>query len=273
MKFNFYLANIGYENASITQLEESFITLNKIAVTDAKLEDTFLKSKTFFEINTSEGSLSEILFSQDSKFKNKELSKWVLPRMLGKINDIEENFETLNEIDIHCPNEHNAFWGACFEEENERHIDTEEKYHSFKEQKIQEIQEITKGIEIWERRSKLFKRIELCPGVEAQLKSIGYTKQILERLRMLDEYCQDYWIEGSFSYKDADKQVALDISLESASVMNDPKKKRMRMFKLPNGQTECFELHIKTGNLRFHFFPDNNSLKIYIGYIGAHLPT
>ena len=46
MKFNFYLANIGYEKASITELEEGFITLNKIAVTEAKPEDTFLKSKT-----------------------------------------------------------------------------------------------------------------------------------------------------------------------------------------------------------------------------------
>ena len=114
MKFNFYLANIGYEKASITELEESFITLNKIAVTDAKPEDTFLKSKTFFEINTSEGSLSEILFSQDSKFKNKELKR-VIPSMLGKINEFEASFETLNEIDIHYPQKSNAFWGAHFE--------------------------------------------------------------------------------------------------------------------------------------------------------------
>jgi len=267
MKFNFYLANIGYEKASITELEESFITLNKIAVTDAKPEDTFLKSKTFFEINTSEGSLYEILFSQDSKFKNKELKR-VIFKMLGKINEFEASFETLDEIKGCYPDEHNAFWGAHFEVTDERHIDTEEKYHSFKKQKIQDI---TKGIEIWERRSLLFKRIELCPGVEEQLKN-GYTGQILEKLLILDEYCQDYWIEGSFSYKDANQRVALNISPESDSTMNDAKKKQKRMFKLPNGKTECFELHIKTGDLRFHFFPDNNSLKIYIGYIRTHLP-
>ena len=107
MKFNFYLANIGYEKASITELEESFITLNKIAVTDAKPEDTFLKSKTFFEINTSEGSLYEILFSQDSKFKNKELKR-VIFKMLGKINEFEASFETLDEIKGCYRDEHNA---------------------------------------------------------------------------------------------------------------------------------------------------------------------
>lgn len=268
MKFNFYLANIGYEKASITELEESFITLNKIAVTDAKPEDTFLKSKTFFEINTSEGSLSEILFSQDSKF-NKELKR-VIFKMLGKINEFEASFETLDEIKGCYRDEHNAFWGAHFEEENERHINTEEKYHSFKEQRIKDI---TQGIEIWERQSLLFKRIELCPEVETQLKSVGYTEQILNKLLELDSYCQNYWQKGSFSYKDANQRVALKISPESDSTMNDAKKKQKRMFKLPNGKTECFELHIKTGDLRFHFFPDNNSLKIYIGYIRTHLPT
>ena len=105
------------------------------------------------------------------------------------------------------------------------------------------------------------------------MKSIGYTEQILEKLRILDKYCQDYWIGGSFIYNDANQRVALKISPESDPTMNDAKKKQMRMFKLPNGKTECFELHIKTGDLRFHFFPDNNSLKIYIGYIGTHLPT
>ena len=270
MKFNFYLANIGYEKASITELEESFITLNKIAVTDAKPEDTFLKSKTFFEINTSEGSLYEILFSQDSKFKNKELKR-VIFKMLGKINEFEASFETLDEIKGCYRDEHNAFWGAHFEEENERHINTEEKYHLFKKQKVQEIK---KGIEIWERQSLLFKRIELCPEVKTQLKSVGSIKQILKTLLLLDDYCVISWNNGKFNYDEARSfNSALDISTESTSTNNNSKKKRMRMFKLPNGKKECFELHIKTDDLRFHFFPDNNSLKIYIGYIGTHLPT
>ena len=266
--FNFYLANIGYEKASITELEESFITLNKIAVTDAKPEDTFLKSKTFFEINTSEGSLYEILFSQDSKFKNKELKR-VIFKMLGKINEFEASFETLDEIKGCYRDEHNAFWGAHFEEENEQYIDTEEKYHSFKEQKIQDI---NTGIEIWERQSLLFKRIELCPGVEAQLKSIGSAQQILKTLLTLYNYCVTFWNNGGFNYDEARGfNSALDISTESTSTNNNSKKKQKRLFKLPNGNTECFDLHIKPNkNLRIYIFPDN--LKIYIGYIGAHLP-
>ncbi len=41
------------------------------------------------------------------------------------------------------------------------------------------------------------------------------------------------------------------------------------MFKLPNGKTECFDLHIKTGDLRFHFLSEN--LTIFISYIAKRL--
>lgn len=263
MKFNFYLASIGYENASITELEESFITLN-IIHSARRGEEVFLKSDAFWDIKT----LDDIYIVEAiEKFSDRQFVGTTYG-LLEQISSIQ-NFRTLNEIDTHYPQKHNAFWGAQFEITDERHINSEEKYHSFKKQKIRNI---TKGIEIWERRSLLFERIELCSGVEAQLKSIGYTGQILEKLLILDEYCQDSWIGGSFSHKNASQRVALNISLESVSTMNDPRKKQMRMFELPNGKTECFELHIKTGDLRFHFFPDNNSLKIYIGYIGAHLP-
>ena len=53
--------------------------------------------------------------------------------------------------------------------------------------------------------------------------------------------------------------------------MEQEKYKCQRMFKLPDGRIECFEWHIKTGNLRLHFFPEN--CIIYVGYIGKHLDT
>lgn len=257
--FNFYLATIGYENASVAELEENFKTLNVIHSAQRK-EEAFLKSDAFWDIETSEGIFCEII----ATFTDGQLINTVY-RLLESISS-EKDFRTLDEIDTHYPQKNNAFWGAQFEITDERHINTEEKYHSFKKQKIRNI---TKGIEIWERRSLLFERVVLCPEVETQLKSIGYTEQILNKLLELDSYCQNYWQQGNFSYKEANERAALNISPESASTMNDIKKKQERMFKLPNGKTECFELHIKTGDLRFHFLSEN--LTIFIGYIGKHL--
>jgi hypothetical protein len=260
--FNFYLATIGYENASIAELEESFRTLN-IIVEEAKPEDTFLRSDTFWYIETSEGIFCEIIATfTDGQLKN------TVYKLLESISS-KKDFRTLDEIDTYYPQKKNAFWGACFEEENERHINTEEKYHLFKKQKVQEI---TKGIEIWERQSLLFKRIELCPEIETQLKSVGSVKQILKTLLLLDDYCVTSWNNGRFNENEAMKfNSALEISVESPSTNNNSKKKQKRLFKLPNGKTEYFDLHIKPNkNLRIYIFPDN--LKIYIGYIGAHLP-
>jgi len=259
--FNFYLATIGYENASIAELEESFRTLN-IIVEEAKPEDTFLRSDTFWYIETSEGIFCEIIATfTDGQLKN------TVYKLLESISS-KKDFRTLDEIDTYYPQKKNAFWGACFEEENERHINTEEKYHLFKKQKVQEI---TKGIEIWERQSLLFKRIELCPEIETQLKSVGSIKQILKTLLLLDDYCVTSWNNGRFNENEAMKfNSALEISVESPSTNNNSKKKQERLFKLPNGKTEYFDLHIKPNkNLRIYIFPDN--LKIYIGYIGAHL--
>lgn len=47
----------------------------------------------------------------------------------------------------------------------------------------------------------------------------------------------------------------------------------LRKFSLPNGEKEIFSLHLIVGDLRIHFYPDNESQKIYIGYIGFHLRT
>lgn len=260
--FNFYLATIGYENASVAELEENFKTLNVIHSAQRD-EEVFLKSDAFWDIETSEGIFCEII----ATFTDGQLINTVY-RLLESISS-EKDFRTLDEIDTHYPQKHNAFWGAQFEITDERHINSEEKYHSFKKQKIRNI---TKGIEIWERRSLLFERVILCPEVEAQLKSIGSVKQILKTLLLLDDYCVTSWNNGRFNENEAMKfNSALDISTESTSTNNNSKKKQQRLFKLPNGNTECFDLHIKPNkNLRIYIFPDN--LKIYIGYIGAHLP-
>jgi hypothetical protein len=66
-------------------------------------------------------------------------------------------------------------------------------------------------------------------------------------------------------------KAALNISPESDKTMSQKKLRNQRIFSMPDGRRECFELHIKSGDLRFHFFPEDG--KIYVGYIGEHLET
>jgi len=131
---------------------------------------------------------------------------------------------------------------------------------------------LQKSSDLWNRRQEFFPYLILCGEVEKQLTKLGiqskYFDQIIERLKRLNNYVRD-WIEGSYS-DDEVKQYGLTASGESPGTLS--KYGRLRRFKLPNGERKLFEKHIKTGDLRFHFYPDNEAKIIYVGYIGKHLP-
>ncbi|MBN2442783.1 MAG: hypothetical protein JXJ04_15610 [Spirochaetales bacterium] len=124
---------------------------------------------------------------------------------------------------------------------------------------------------LWEKRDEFLPHLLLCGQVEKALKkgiNSNYLSQIINRLKSLNDYASQ-WTTGEFSLANLNHTTDLNCSGESQSTMN--KYGSQRRFKLPDGRREYFELHIKTGDLRFHFFPDNSSHKIYVGYIGKHL--
>jgi len=131
---------------------------------------------------------------------------------------------------------------------------------------------LQKSIDLWERRKEFFPNLEFCSEVEKQLKNIGISKtltQIIARLNTLDKYVNTHWQNGAFSYEDANERTNLRISPESNQTLQ--KFGTLRKFTIPGQGRKVFDLHIKTGDLRFHFYPDEHIKKIYIGYIGKHL--
>lgn len=127
---------------------------------------------------------------------------------------------------------------------------------------------LEKAKELWKRREEFFPHIILCDGVKKQLERCGFPlDKIINRLKKLDAYAEK-WVQGSYSDKHLEEH-GLNVSGESKSTLN--KYGNERKFRLPNGRREIFEKHIKTGDLRFHFYPDNETQTIYVGYIGKHL--
>lgn len=263
--FNFYLSSIGYEKANTAEIEESFIELNDI-VNEKSEEEIFLMNEGLYGIQTLDGNFCEVIFSN---FSDTQFSQMVLPKLLDSIKSTEYSFIDIAEMDRQYQNIYNAFYGAKFDNDETYHIYNKEKYTAFKKEKIWDIQDNDK---LWERRELLFEKVILCPNVEDSLKETkGYFSQIKNQLIELDNYCINHWKNGTFDYHDACKKSSLTISPESESTNNNEKLKKQRMFKLPNRRTEYFELHIKSGDLRIHIFPEN--FKIYVGYIGKHLST
>jgi len=263
--FNYYLFNPSYIGAATNELEINLQALQDIFVS-RKADENFLKHDSIWDVIVAEGTFAEVAFSS---FEDKQFSIQVLPNLLQQINSIDEPIASIENFNERY-RIYNAFYGINFQSiPAEYCINDLSSYNTFIRKNNWELTPQT----FWERRKELFSRIVLCPNVEAQIMSIGgtYLNQIIVKIKELDNYVINYWNEGNFSYRSANNNAALNISPESNSTMQQQDLVNMRVFSLPDGRRKCFELHIKTGKLRFHFYPEN--FTIYIGYIGNHLST
>jgi hypothetical protein len=266
--FNYYLFNDSYDNVQLHELEMNLQTLNDLAIEEKKEDDLFLKHDSIWDVNTAEGNFAEVVFS---RLEDKQLSMIVLPKLFNSIQSTQTPITTLAQFDD-LYKIYNAFYGINFDSHNfpaDKCIINKDRYVFFRESNLWDLTPDS----LWERKDLLFKKIILCPSVQTNLADIGgtYLEQIVSKLQELDRYAVDYWQNGNFSYNDANDKTFLNISPESKKTMEQEKYYNQRVFSMPDGRRLCFELHIKTGNLRFHFLAENGIL--YVGYIGKHLDT
>ena len=132
--------------------------------------------------------------------------------------------------------------------------------------------DINNGLDLWNKRTDIFPNLEFCNCVEKQLikSSITLQKQYFNKLKdalfILENYSKN-WEEGSsFIIEGIDESGESEITLKKYS--------KERTFLCPDGKERIFEHHmkLKSFNWRIYFYPVKTK-KIYVGYIGKHLPT
>lgn len=225
-------------------------------------EDIFLKHNSLFNL-----SHIEQLYSNYSKQEES-----VIAVFLEQLKPSNNYLDTVAKIDANFPGEDNGFLGGDFSKTAivlDRQIKNNEDYINFNSINLWNVN----FRNFWFKREKLFPNLTFCGDVENQILMIGassYFNQIIDRLKEFN-YAVRNWTTGDFSYREINKSHSLRISPESDRTL--ARYRNERVFSLPEGGTECFDLHIKTGDLRFHFYANNSTKKIYVGYIGAHLPT
>ena len=100
--------------------------------------------------------------------------------------------------------------------------------------------------------------------------------QVIESLSVLNIFAAQWAAKELPNYSDRTlRELGLnhEVSGESTTVANDPTLRKYREFWLPAGSKEFFEKHIKLAmGFRIHFFCEQTSRKVYVGYIGPHLP-
>lgn len=133
---------------------------------------------------------------------------------------------------------------------------------------------------IWRQRVNLFPHLTLLSDqIGTSLQSWSSRQDILlkarDALNVLELFCEK-WSAGKFpDYRHEHLRtlgLAAEVSGESPSVNNNPKKKGERMFWLEDGRQVYCENHVKLPDgYRMHFYPDAEEKRIYVAYLGPHL--
>jgi len=134
--------------------------------------------------------------------------------------------------------------------------------------------------DIWSQRADLFPHLTLLSNqIGTSLQSWSARQDVLykarDALNVLESFTEK-WLAGDYvEYRHEylrDLGLAAEVSGESDSVNNDPKKKKERMFWLEDGRQVYCEHHVKLPDgYRLHFYADASNKRIYVAYLGQHL--
>lgn len=267
---NYYLQEISYQGVSVLEIENSFREIAKMLNDECKLDKFYKNSDFLYTLIKKRTTIYDILYGYHSRF-DKDLLYRVVPNILGRFQESYGPYRTINEFeDAINKREAHFFLGAKFRNKKEFEIETYEDYSSIRRKTL--INNISS------QNSTIFlpillKNVWLTHNGYEMFSTIPQKKQVCETLVNLDKYVSKCMCDRNFNLDDI-RGFGINISDESESVHNNPKYSSLRSFYI-NEQLNnrlCF-FHIKIGSIRIYVYPDNLNKKIYIPYIGNHLPT
>lgn len=182
---------------------------------------------------------------------------WDCNRVKLEFQCLDEDGEIINEIVeiIHASRSSHVQEHASLIQQNQERI----------------YQNVSNGVEVWNRREELFPNLKFCDAVRRQLEEIRTGQLELQPVvSILFELhkCSKNWNNGYFNLDG----YPIEESGESKPTLDQYFKERT--FRCPDGKERLFERHVKLRfcNWRIHFFAEQPGIVI-IGYIGRHLPT
>lgn len=265
--FSYYLQDRSYYFANDSEVICHIQSLNKI-ISEADSNDHFYKS-SMFEVGPYDkwNTIGEVL---DSERVPNSIRIKIWPSIKKRCKEINTRYMSVADMNKVQFDTSNAFLGPRFLKGSIGLIVNFNEYVTFRAimtTRIVDGNNFSKCCEI------MFKKVVVTRDAAAQVKSLGQNvKKVFTQLLEFDSYLRKNWVEGVFKIKDVEDNTTLDISDESDTVKLNPKFNQYRYFRIPSiGGQFCF-VHIKLGNLRCHIFADEKDKKVYVPYIGAHLP-
>lgn len=266
--FSYYLQDRSYYFASKENVIDHFIAINKIIAHNNEY-DHFYKSKNFENcIFDKWRTIGSFLSSTEVP---EFLKRRILPSVFKRFKVIDERYMSVVDMNREYPKTSNAFLCAKTSRPAVSVIVDYINYFDFRAFMV--IQTIGQA-NFQKCCNIMFKHVIVTVDACTMVKPLGkFIRQIFETLLILDDYIQTTWTNGVFNEREIATKTSLNISDESTTVKQNPIYSRKRYFRIPGiGSQYCF-IHIKTGALRLHIYPDNDNKKVYVPYIGVHLPT
>jgi len=135
------------------------------------------------------------------------------------------------------------------------------------------------GRDILIQFEELFPQIELCGKAKSQLDRWSASSTILSQVKQALQFLSQFavaWERDEITHYSTDSLrgcgLPFKISGESSTVKLNPTLRKLREFYTPSGVKVCFEQHVKmSDSYRLHFYPDSDTKKVYVAYIGPHL--
>ena len=266
--YSYYLQDRAYYYANDLDVVNHIQSLSKI-LSNADSNDHFLKSADFEKGKYDRWD--DVGGFLSSPRVPSAIRTRIWPSIQKRIKVISMNFMSLNSMNQNIPHTCNAFLGPKFHFPALGLIVNYDQYVQFKT--ILTAKNVN-GTNFDKSCNILLKNVIVTKDAKNKVKSLGQDiRSVFVRLVELDDYVRNYWTEGTFSIESVKENTKLDISDESDTVKKDPMLNHYRHFRIPEiGGKDCF-IHIKKGGWRFHIYPDESNRKIYVPYIGPHLPT
>ena len=266
--FSYYMQDRAYYYADDDETINHLDAINTMLI-NADENDHFFQSRRFGQ------GLYDKSTTIDEYFNSSRIPGWakrrVLPEIGRRVKHIDEGFMSLANMDAAMTRTSNAFLGPWFFHDDYRLITCYGSYVNFRYTTIEK----TISNANFEKCCKIIlKNVIVTNEAYKMVRSVGKAAcQMFERLTQLEKYVGEMWKGNEFNEKDVTARTPLTITDESETTKTNPQYKDKRRFRIPGlGSQYCF-LHIKTGDYRFHIFPDCDEKKVYVPYIGPHLPT
>ena len=255
--------------ASMSEIEQSFREIAKMLRCKYTL-DVFYKHSSLLttKVNKKE-ILLNVLFDQHSKI-DPDVRNNLVGYVLDRIEKEAGSFASIEEFKEIAGESHH-FIGARFANKKEYEISTHAEFVSKREDSI--FANISNA-NYATFAPYLYKNVVFVGAGSSMLASVQNFKSVINDLRELDNFVEQYWTAGEFSIREAKRKTGVDMSDESEQVKANKDLRAQRFFFINQeiGRQYCY-YHIKQGDTRVHFYPDARTLKIYVPYVGGHLPT